>query len=153
MPRSVFNFINGRKRFPVNIWKHFKNTDFVKHLRATASEGRVKKNGPNSFNNVNTLRTFGGVACNFIEKRLHHRCFPVKIAKFLRASTWNMELCSEKHLQTAASIAYQNVLHSDLVSENTEKQHTEEYRTLSGQWYNSRCLINQVQQWKHQKNL
>ena len=24
-------------------------------------------------------------ACNFIEKRLQHRCFPVKFAKFLRA--------------------------------------------------------------------
>ena len=63
-----------------------------------------------------------------------------------------MELCSEKHLQTAASIAYQNVLHSDLVSENTEK-HTEENRTLPGQWHNSRYLINQVQQWKQQKNM
>ena len=29
-------------------------------------------------------KSAGLQACNFIEKRLHHRCFPVNIAKFLR---------------------------------------------------------------------
>ena len=29
----------------------------------------------------------GVQACNFIKKRLQHRCFPVAIAKFLRTST------------------------------------------------------------------
>ena len=33
------------------------------------------------FNNVSGLR-----ACNFIKKRLEHRCFPVNFAKFLRRS-------------------------------------------------------------------
>ena len=28
-------------------------------------------------------------ACNFIKKRLHHQCFPVKFAKFLRTSFFN----------------------------------------------------------------
>ena len=32
-----------------------------------------------SFNKVSGLK-----ACNFIEKRLQHRCFPMKFAKFLR---------------------------------------------------------------------
>ena len=31
------------------------------------------------FNNVAGLK-----ACNFVKKRLQHRCFPVKFAKFLR---------------------------------------------------------------------
>ena len=35
-------------------------------------------------------------ACNFIKKRLQHRCFPLDIAKFL-------ETYFEEHLLTAAS--------------------------------------------------
>ena len=29
-------------------------------------------------------KTAGLQACNFVEKRLQHKCFPVNIAKFLR---------------------------------------------------------------------
>ena len=35
--------------------------------------------------------------CNFINKTLQHRCFPVKIAKFFKNTYF------ETHLQTAAS--------------------------------------------------
>ena len=35
------------------------------------------------FTNVTGLQR-----CNFIKKRLQHRCFPVKFAKFLRTSFW-----------------------------------------------------------------
>ena len=35
------------------------------------------------FNKVTGLKT-----CNFIKKRLQHRCFPVNIAKFLRAASF-----------------------------------------------------------------
>ena len=36
-------------------------------------------------------------ACNFIKKKLQHRCFPVKIAKVFKNS------CFEEHLQTTTS--------------------------------------------------
>ena len=36
---------------------------------------------------------------NFIKKKLHHRCFPSNIEKFLRTSFF------ENHLRTAASVA------------------------------------------------
>ena len=39
------------------------------------------------FNNVACLK-----ACNFIEKRLTHRCFPVQYAKFLTAPTFTEHL-------------------------------------------------------------
>ena len=42
-----------------------KNTFFTKHLRTTASVATVMK------------------ACDFIKKRLQHRCFPVNIPEFL----------------------------------------------------------------------
>ena len=42
-----------------------KNTFFAKHLWTTASVATVMK------------------ACNFIKKRLQHRCFPVNISEFL----------------------------------------------------------------------
>ena len=42
-----------------------KNAFFTEHLRTTASIETVMK------------------ACNFIKKRLQHRCFPVNISEFL----------------------------------------------------------------------
>ena len=38
----------------------------------------------------------GFKVCNFIKKRLKHRCFPKKFAKFLRTSIF------EEHLETTA---------------------------------------------------
>ena len=36
---------------------------------------------------VSFLRKLGLQACNFIKKRLQHRCLPVKLTKFLRTPT------------------------------------------------------------------
>ena len=44
------------------------------------------------FNKVAVLKT-----CNFIKKRLQHRCLPVKSAKFLRTPIF------KEHLRTSAS--------------------------------------------------
>ena len=46
---------------------------------------------------LESLFNKGHQVCNFIKKRLQHRCFPVIIAKFL--STY-----FEEHLRTAASV-------------------------------------------------
>ena len=40
------------------------------------------------FNNVTVLK-----ACSFIKKRLRDSCFPVNIAKFLRAPILNAPIC------------------------------------------------------------
>ena len=32
-------------------------------------------------------------ACNFVKKKLQHRCFPVKFAKFLRTPFFTEHLC------------------------------------------------------------
>ena len=45
-----------------------------------------------SFNKVTTPQH-----CNFIKKRLQHRCFPVNITKFFKSTYF------EEHLRTAAS--------------------------------------------------
>ena len=37
-----------------------------------------------NFANFTGKHLWGPQACNFIKKRLQHRCFPVKLAKFLR---------------------------------------------------------------------
>ena len=46
----------------------------------------VKKDVPGNFENF-TGKHLCLKACNFIKKKLQHKCFPVKFAKFLRAAT------------------------------------------------------------------
>ena len=55
--------------FFCKICEIFKNTYFEEHLQTTASV---------------LNRVAGPKAHNFIKKRLQHKCFPVKFAKFLR---------------------------------------------------------------------
>ena len=55
--------------FPCKICKIFKNTYFEEQLQTTASVLNIEA---------------GSKVCNFIKKRLQHRYFPVKFAKFLR---------------------------------------------------------------------
>ena len=43
-----------------------------------------------------------GQACNFIKKRLQHRCFPVNIAKRQHFEEY-LRTCLEVHLQTDAT--------------------------------------------------
>ena len=49
-------------------------------------------------------------ACNFIKKRLQHRCFPVKFAKFLRTPfLQNISGgCSWKYLMNSLFVAFEN---------------------------------------------
>ena len=51
------------------------------------------------FNNAADLQV-----CDFIKKRLQHRCFPVIIAKFFKNTYF------EEHLQTAASVYSKDLL-------------------------------------------
>ena len=57
------------------------------------------------FNKVAGLQT-----CNFINKKLHHRCFSVKFAKSLRASFLQSTSggCFWKYLMNSLFIAYEN---------------------------------------------
>ena len=49
-------------------------------------------------------------ACNFIEKRLQHRCFPLKFAKFLRTPlfTEHIRLLLWNYLMNSFFIAFKN---------------------------------------------
>ena len=60
------------------------------------------------FNNVASLK-----ACNFIKKRLQHRCCPVNIAKFLRTPTLR-NIC-ERLLLTIESLVKLFVFDSTIV--------------------------------------
>ena len=53
------------------------------------------------YSQENNFRTLGqGLhVCNFIKKRLQHRCFPVNIAKFLRTSILN-NICEQLLLKS-----------------------------------------------------
>ena len=57
------------------------------HRRCSVEKGVYKNfanfTGKNLFWSLFLIK-FQGQACNFIKKRLQHRCFPAKFAKFLR---------------------------------------------------------------------
>ena len=65
-------FHMGEKQSPEMFYKRHCSSQFRNIRRKTLVLESL-------FNNVAGLK-----ACNFIKKRLQHRCFPVNIAKFLR---------------------------------------------------------------------
>ena len=54
--------------------------------------------------------------CNSIKKRLQHRQFPMKIAKFLRTSIFK-KICFEEHLPTEVIYKYNLYQHTDKVQD------------------------------------
>ena len=57
-------------------------------------------------------------ACNFIKKRLQHRCFPVNIAKFLRTP---LKKIFEEHLNLRAGLALTATSFPVLAEDLTQK--------------------------------
>ena len=62
-------------------------------------------------------------ACNFIKKRLWHRCFPVNFAKFLRTSFYRAPLgdcfCPRSGISSGLSICHWNI--KSLAARNISK--------------------------------
>ena len=64
---------------------------FSLHIRSSYPEGFCKISVLKIFAKFtgkhlcwSLFNKFAGQACNFIKKRLYHRCFPVKVMRFLR---------------------------------------------------------------------
>ena len=67
----------------------YKNSLFVKTLKFIRSNYRscyVKKSVAKNFANFTEKHLFRSLFLMFINKSLQHRCFPVKVVKFLRTS-------------------------------------------------------------------
>ena len=56
----------------------------TRHCRSSLSQKFFKIDVLKDFANFTGKHQCWSLACNFIKKRLQHRCFPVKFANFLR---------------------------------------------------------------------
>ena len=77
-------------------FKHL--SDFQKHSPEVFCKSVLKSfanfTGKQLSWNLFLIKFVGLRACNFIKKRLQHRSFPVKFAKFLRTSIWGASVNS-----------------------------------------------------------
>ena len=102
------------------------------------------------FNKVAALK-----ACNFIKKRLQHRCFPVKFAKFLRTPTLK-NIC-ERLFPTAVNLKYiwkkyTNVEYFKILIEEVHKNETTRITRSSGIYVTLYLIIVVVRCYPKRKN-
>ena len=102
------------------------------------------------FNKVAGLK-----ACNFIKKRLQHRCFPVKFAKFLRTPTLK-NIC-ERLFPTAVNLKYiwkkyTNVEYFKMLIEEVHKNETTRITRSSGIYITLYLIIVVVRCYPKRKN-
>ena len=71
--------------FSNKTWSHTK--DRSSHQRCSVIKGRHKNFATFTGKHLFVLESLFNKVCNFIKKRLKHKCFPLNIAKFLRTPT------------------------------------------------------------------
>ena len=109
--RVTMNF--SRSRFRNCFFPKLHNTGFITaDIRSSHRGCSIKKAGLENFaicTRKHLSRSFFLIklqACNFIKKRLQHRCFPVNIAEFTRTPTLkNIYVLSEFFLQWSLLMA------------------------------------------------